>query len=110
MEMPETFDFCIAKDVFEHISVGQLPSMLRGINAKVLFAIIPLGDKGVFRAPANNFDVTHVTCASEDWWKDLFECNGWEVQEFTFRVDGIKDSYYQYYPKAHGFFTCTKKI
>jgi len=105
---PELFDFCIVKDVFEHIPDDQLETALGWIQTKVLFAIIPLGDDGTFRAPANNIDVTHVTCHDEDWWKRALS-RGWHVIDFDFKVEGIKDSYYGEWPEAHGFFTLIRR-
>lgn len=102
------FDFCIAKDVFEHIKISDLPKTLNSINADILFAIIPLGENGKYYAKANNFDITHVTCETEDWWIDLFAKTGWDLKEFAFRLPGIKDSYDKI-PKAHGFFVLKKK-
>lgn len=105
----EKFDVCIAKDVFEHIPEGHIGKTLLGINADRMFVIVPLGDDGVFRAPANNCDVTHVTCYDQWWWHEMFESNGWSVNQFSLRMDGIKDGYYAVCPDAHGFFTLTNK-
>lgn len=99
------FDFCIAKDVFEHISLRELEQFLSKDVADVFFAIIPLGENGKFRAPANNFDTTHVNCMTEDQWIQFFADNHLGCKEFRFEIKGIKDSYYEKYPKAHGFFT-----
>jgi len=105
----EKFDVCIAKDVLEHIPELQIKKMLSEINADRMFVIIPLGDDGIFRAPANNCDVTHVTCHDRGWWNEIFESNGWAVNQFEFRMDGIKDGYYAACPDAHGFFTLINK-
>ncbi|MCK5606481.1 hypothetical protein KAR91_31555, partial [Candidatus Pacearchaeota archaeon] len=83
----------------------ELAKTLKWINAEIMFAIIPLGENDKYRAPANNLDVTHKICKSELWWTDFLEKNGWILTDFTFRVPGIKDSYYEKHPKAHGFFT-----
>ena len=107
-EFPDQFDFCIVKDVFEHIPEEEIENTLSWIQAKVLFAIIPLGDNGKFRAPANNLDVTHVTCHDEDWWK-LALSRRWQLIDFDFGIEGIKDSYYEKYPEAHGFFTLIRR-
>lgn len=104
----DKFDFCIAKDVFEHIKEPELPNVLKSINSDILFAVIPLGENGRYRAKANNFDITHVTCRNEDWWITLFTENGWELKEFTFQIKGIKDSYSKI-SKAHGFFILRSK-
>ena len=100
------FDYCIAKDVFEHIPESELKPVLDWIDAKVMFAIIPLGSTETgFIAPANNMDVTHVTCHNVVWWGAMFKKAGWAVADFRYQVSGIKDSYYTKHPEAHGFFT-----
>lgn len=103
---PPTFRFGVAKDTFEHIPVIVLDEILQNLLMRVtfLFAIIPLGNGTEFRAPANNFDVTHVNCEDEDWWKDRFRQNGWTLKDFRFKVFGIKESYYEKHPTGHGFF------
>lgn len=103
------YDFCIAKDVFEHIPEIALPDTLKNINAGILFSIIPLGGDMGYIAPSNNFDHTHVVCRSEEWWSTMFISSGWEIIDFVFRIDGIKDTYYKTYPKAHGFFVLGKE-
>jgi hypothetical protein len=104
--LSESFDYCIAKDVFEHMNESEIRSRLKKIKSKVLFAIIPLGEsiKG-YNAPSNNLDRSHIICENEFWWIDFFNSTGyWNVTDFRFRVDGIKDSYYEKFPNSHGFF------
>lgn len=98
------FTHCIAKDVFEHIPEKNIPDELKRIISESLFAIIPLGDNGEYVAPNNNMDPTHVTCHTAEWWGTFFENCGWKVDSFQYRLDGIKDHYYEKYPNAHGFF------
>ena len=102
-----TWDFCIAKDVFEHIREKELPGLLQQIHAKKLFAVIPLGENKRFYAEANNFDKTHVICQPTLWWKEMFMENRWTPERSMWRVEGIKDSYYKDNPFAHGFFLLT---
>ena len=97
------FDFCIAKDVFEHIPLGNLSCFLGELKADKLFAIIPLGDEAGYWAPLNNLDESHVVCETDKWWKDFFKEHRWELLDFNFKLPGIKDSW-QRWPKAHGFF------
>lgn len=104
-EMPKTADFCISKDVFEHIPEDELPEVLAWIDAQELFTIIALGDENGFFAPDANLDKTHVTCENGDWWSARFIENGWEIKHFAYRVAGIKDLYNKISPTAHGFFT-----
>jgi SAM-dependent methyltransferase len=106
---PLAFDVCIAKDVFEHIPEEEINNVLFQMPARRMFAVIPLGDGGAFRAKANNYDVSHVLCKSEVWWDDTFRETGWRVQWTGFRLDGIKDSYYPTCPRGHGFFLLERK-
>lgn len=99
------FSYCVAKDVFEHIPKVELSNELQFINATRMFAIIPLGDDKGFNAKPNNMDCTHVLCKDIEWWEIQFRESGWKLLRFTFRVEGIKDSYYERYPKGFGFFT-----
>jgi SAM-dependent methyltransferase len=106
---PLSFDICIAKDVFEHISEEEIDQVLLNMPARKIFAVIPLGDSGVYRAKANNYDTSHVLCKDEKWWETTFTRTGWENTWSSFRLDGIKDSYYQHSPHAHGFFLIERK-
>ena len=54
-DYPQEFDYCIAKDVFEHISERGLEIELNQINSKRIFAIIPLGDSEYYRKVLNFF-------------------------------------------------------
>lgn len=103
-DVPDIFDLCIAKDVFEHINSTDLCFELEKLKARFLFAIIPLGRNGKYTAPLNDCDITHVLCHDEDWWIALFKENGWIPINFDFKIPGIKDHYYDNYPEAHGFF------
>ena len=102
------FDFCIAKDVFEHIPVEELTGILKELKTKTLYSIIPLGCNGKYYAESNNMDKSHVICEDDIWWKNFFLSVGWQLIDFTYNVDGIKESY-RTIPKAHGFFTLKNK-
>lgn len=109
--VPDHFDYCIAKDVFEHLS---LPALLEEVNwirnnCNMLFAVIPLGDGINFDCPINDKDITHVLKHGANWWKSIFAESKWNLLDFTYRIDGIKDGYYEKYPEAHGFFTLQTK-
>jgi SAM-dependent methyltransferase len=98
-----TFDYCIAKDVFEHIPVEELRILLKTLKSKELFAVIPLGKNGKYYADSNNLDKSHIVCEDDLWWKDFFKENGWELIDFSYKMDGMKENYLTI-PKAHGFF------
>lgn len=105
------FKYCIAKDVFEHIEEETLCDILKNkINANTTFVVVPFGKNGVYEAHINNFDKSHIICESKDWWTKFFHNCGWHVEQFTYRVDGIKDKYYGKYPYSHGFFTLWNQV
>jgi len=106
---PTKFDICIAKDVFEHIKQNELALIVRSMPARKMFVVVPLGKGGKYIAPANDLDPSHVICEDHWWWKGFFENNGWEVVQMKPIVPGIKDSYRELYPTAHGFFYLVKK-
>ena len=106
---PNYFDYCIAKDVFEHIREKELKDVLQQIKASRMFVIVPLGDGHRYVAPSNDLDPSHVICESQWWWRRVFEGNGWKVNDMKPYLKGIKESYYELYPHAHGFFFLDKK-
>ena len=106
VEIPEFYDFCIAKDVFEHVEYNEIGFILKHIPANNIFIVVPLGKNGKYVAPYNNLDKSHIICESLDWWLEIIDSSGWEFHTFAYRVNGIKDQYYEQYPKAHGFIWC----
>lgn len=102
------FDFCIAKDVFEHISPDRLLNILEKINAEKLFTIIPLGKDGKYNASVNNLDKSHVICEPSEWWIKFFKNTKWKLESFSNTVEGIKESYKDI-PEAHGFFVLKRR-
>ena len=109
IDLPKKFDYCIAKDVFEHISEAGLDFELSRLNCKYIFAVIPLGDSEIYRAPINNCDRTHQICANEYWWIQFFKDHGWDLEDFRLQIPGIKDHYYDKFPDAHGFFLVSNR-
>lgn len=111
IQIPGRFDYCVCKDVLEHMKESELVELFTNeIEVKKkIFAVIPLGDENGYFAPSNNLDKTHVLCRDSGWWCDFFFENGYEIDDFRFVLTGIKDSYYEKYPHAHGFFTLRNK-
>ena len=103
-EIPLKFDYCIAKDVFEHIPEEELRQLLKSLAADKMLVVVPLGKDGEYIAPANRLDITHVICQDKKWWKDLFEDTGWKIIRVQSLLKGIKESYRELYPDAHGFY------
>ena len=100
----KNFKLCIAKDVFEHVPLLALQDLLvKNLKAEKLFAVIPLGEKGVYRSRVNNLDPSHIVCYSEMEWMKFFEdTKQWVIDDFSFSFEGLKE----HHPKeSHGFFT-----
>lgn len=106
---PSQYDYCIAKDVFEHLTKQELRMELANIPADVLFAVIPLGEEGAYTATVNDWDITHKICEPAEWWTDFFSQTRWGVQDFRLCIPGIKDHYYERYPESHGFVTLRRR-
>ncbi len=99
---PVKFDFCIAKDVFEHMRKVILEETLENLKTDKLFVIIPFGKDGRYFSPPNNLDKSHIICEDLTWWMKFFTENRWNVTEFITQLNGIKD----HHPlNSHGFFT-----
>lgn len=107
-KMPGRFDYCISKDVFEHIPGNTLCVVLKNIPASVLFVIVPLGDGQKFNIPAFHLDKTHIHRQPLDWWQELFDDCGWAVLDAVYRIKGIKD-HWSDVQKGHGFFLLKNK-
>lgn len=106
-----TFDYIMAKDVFEHIQPPTLQQILVQMTdlSDKLFVVVPLGDDGVYRVSAYHNDVTHVIAESEDWWTETFNKSGWEVRDFNFKIAGMKENWTEKYPRGNGFFLLSKR-
>lgn len=104
------FDWLIAKDVFEHITTGNLIEYLLFFRLHIenMFVIVPLGKNGEYNAETNNMDPSHVICEDINWWIKLFKNSGYEVAWATTEMDYIKQSYNDI-PDAHGFFKLKRK-
>lgn len=104
-----SYNYFIAKDVFEHLEEEELKKILKKVAANIFFAIIPLGNEFGYTCPANDLDSTHKICKNSDWWKQFFCDQGFKIISFDYHVPGIKEAYYDKYPEAHGFFTFQRK-
>jgi 2-polyprenyl-3-methyl-5-hydroxy-6-metoxy-1,4-benzoquinol methylase len=105
------FDWTISKDVFEHIKQKDLKTIIKQISniSKKLLVIVPLGDNSKYRIKQYHMDKTHIIIKDENWWKRLFNENGFELEKILYRVDGIKDKWYKYHSKGNGFFILNSK-
>jgi SAM-dependent methyltransferase len=111
MKIKFKFDHIISKDVFEHIQPNDLKRILNEMSqiTKHLFVVVPLGDNGKYRIKSYEGDKTHVIAENEIWWKRLFSENKFKVKSFSYKIEGIKDKWYNVNPKGNGFFKLVSK-
>lgn len=109
------YDWVIAKDVFEHIPHADLPNVittLANIANRGMFAVVPVSDvdHGPYIVPQYERDVTHHIRVTLETWKTLIQCcvgHHWDVRA-THRVPGVKDNYYEEFPRGNGFITALR--
>ena len=108
----KVFDWIISKDVFEHIPQKELKNILNQMNkiTKNLFVIVPLGDNSKYRIQQYHLDKTHIIIKNEEWWINLFEKNGFKVEQMLYKVDGIKDKWFKTNKRGNGFFVLKSKL
>jgi cyclopropane fatty-acyl-phospholipid synthase-like methyltransferase len=104
------FEWTISKDVLEHLTTKQISDFLRTYysTSKKMFHVIPLGDKKKFRIKEYHLDKSHLQMQDEVWWEKIFLKNGWKIENFDYKVKGIKDNWFDAHPKGNGFFTLVK--
>jgi len=101
----KTFDFTIAKDVFEHIPYDKINKVLIDIRkyTKCLFVIVPLGDGKKYYIDSYELDRTHVIREDRDWWTNKFKESGYNDIMFYSKIKGIKENY-NHVENGNGFF------
>jgi cyclopropane fatty-acyl-phospholipid synthase-like methyltransferase len=100
------YDWCISKDVLEHMDRESLELFLQQARKRAAraFHVIPLGDKGIYRIPEYERDVTHRTAENEEYWLEIFESCGWRLESFSWSMTGVKEKWTEQYQKGNGFF------
>ncbi len=111
LNFKKKFDWIISKDVFEHIPINHLKTLLNQMSkiSKKLFVIVPLGEKSRYRIKQYHLDKTHIVIKNEKWWINLFEDNGFSSEKMFYKVDGIKDKWYKVNKRGNGFFVLKSK-
>jgi SAM-dependent methyltransferase len=103
-----TFDYILAKDVLEHMDKRDVAAFLkqaRGNKTVELFVIVPLAKDGRYIIPQNEEDATHIIRETPEGWEELFSSSGWRVEDFAFKVPGLKEHQTSRYARGVGFFT-----
>ena len=100
------FDWVISKDVMEHIKPSDLNVIIKKISkiTKKMFVIVPLGDNNRYRIKQYHLDKTHIVIKNERWWINIFKKNNFDIEDVSYKVDGIKDKWYKYNKYGNGFF------
>ena len=97
--------FC--KDVLEHCEYDEIASVvqLMAASAEEWLVIVPLGWRGKneFVIPDYEKDKTHIIREDPLWWSDLFRDNGFEIMDWRYRVEGLKDKWFFVHPAGNIF-------
>ncbi len=108
-----SYDWVIAKDVLEHISLTQLTDDIADMMGQAkcgVFAVVPLSaqDNGPYVCGDYERDVTHIHRLTLPTWAGMFMRHGWTV-EASYRVKGVKDNWYRPgYERGNGFITARR--
>jgi SAM-dependent methyltransferase len=100
----EGYDWCIAKDVLEHIAYDDLPSLLKRIGnvCNNLFVVVPLGENGKYVVPSYEHDVTHIIREGLPWWENSLETAGLKVVDASYDARFVKGNYASF-ERGNGF-------
>lgn len=100
---PVPFDWVISKDVFEHIPYEKITEVLKSLDCKKLFVVVPLGRDGKYEVPAYELDTTHIIREPLGWWRELLENTGFEIKYAGYSFGRLKKNWSKY-PYGNGFF------
>ena len=109
------YDWVIAKDVLEHveeIGLSALLCKLLGIVNCGMFIVVPLSEEEdkPYVVPQYEMDVTHRVRLPLNLWEEYVRCAAdpnWDIRA-VYRVPGVKDNYYEEFPKGNGFITALR--
>jgi len=107
------FDFIISKDTLEHLTKNELDFYLKELgrltkpHGKHLH-VIPIGDGKRYNCPDYEKDATHIIKEDIDWWMRKFQDHNYKIRLATYRMEGIKDNWYEPCPEGNGFFILEK--
>ena len=80
-----TFDWIICKDILEHLPYDKIDEQLQifaqalqGIGG--LIVMVPLGDGKKYYIDAYEQDATHIIRENLQWWTDVLNKNGFNVE------------------------------
>jgi hypothetical protein len=98
------------KDMLEHLTKKQLPRMLNNFSkvANKMMCVIPMGDGNKYEILEYECEVSHIIKENMQWWKDIFEINGWKVIEDYDNIKGLKDNWYKINKNGNHVFVLEK--
>lgn len=101
----DRYDWCISKDVLEHIPENELLGTLIALRriCQNIFIAVPLGNNGAYTIPEMEQDVTHCIRRPLWWWSGRLEEAGFIKVESCFAIRGIKENWTRKYPFGNGF-------
>lgn len=94
------------KDVLEHIEKSKIDTELSWIRTHCLEAcfVVPFGENKRYRIAEYGFDKTHLIIEDEEWWSQIFINNGFKINRFLYRLDGVKENWQSHHKYGNGIF------
>jgi len=104
-ELTGGWDLMIAKDVLEHTTKENVPSILESFRtrAKQLFVVVPLGDGKRFRIREYEMDITHIIREPEEWWLTTIVNAGFKIKFFDYQFYHVKSNWTNTHPHGNAF-------
>jgi len=104
-ELTGGWDLMIAKDVLEHTTKENVPSILESFRtrAKQLFVVVPLGDGKRFRIREYEMDITHIIREPEEWWLTTIVNVGFKIKFFDYQFYHVKSNWTNTHPHGNAF-------
>jgi ribosomal protein L11 methylase PrmA len=100
-------DLVLIKDVLEHIPENEINNVINHIKSvckEKVILIVPLGENDKYRIIDYESDKTHLLKKDEEWWINIFKKNHFELIDFCYHIEGIKDNWYAVNPYGNGVF------
>lgn len=82
-ECQNNYNTLIALDVFEHMKLAEVATVLANVGAKRIIVRMPVANKKGedFALDIARRDTTHQTCLSKEEWDSFFEESGYKLEK-----------------------------
>lgn len=103
----------MSKDVLEHLESHDLEVFMSRSSQQFnrAFHIVPLAEKegGKYLDAENERDTSHIHRHTVEGWLDYFGLFGWDLVNFAYRVEGLKERARISAPFGYGFYVLEQR-